>query len=76
MAKACKLKCEILDESAMAKKHMGAILAVGRGSHHGARMITLKYHGGEKKPWLALVGKGITFDSGGISLKPDDNMGE
>ncbi len=67
---------EILDEAAMAHKKMGALLAVGQGSMHGARMITLKYHGGADKPCLALVGKGITFDSGGISLKPDDNMGE
>ena len=70
------LELEILTEEELARKKMQAILAVGQGSVHGPRMITLRYHGGADKPYLALVGKGITFDSGGISIKPDDNMGE
>ena len=76
VAKEYGLALEILDEQAMAKKNMGALLAVGQGSIHPSRLITLTYNGAGDKPFLALVGKGITFDSGGISIKPDDNMGE
>ena len=76
VAKTAGLELEILTEEEMTRKNMQAILAVGQGSVHGPRMITLRYHGGADKPYLALVGKGITFDSGGLSLKPDDNMGE
>jgi leucyl aminopeptidase len=76
VAKDYHLAIEVLDEHQLAHKHMGALLAVGQGSLHPSCMITLTYNGGGDKPFLALVGKGITFDSGGISLKPDDNMGE
>lgn len=72
------LTVEVLDEVQMAERQMGAILAVGQGSANPPRMITLKYNGAEDKdaPYVAYVGKGITFDSGGISIKPDDGMGE
>lgn len=55
---------------------MEAILAVGRGSENPPRMIALQYNGAGDAPYTAFVGKGVTFDSGGISIKPDDNMGE
>lgn len=76
-SKKLSLSCEILDKKALAKKKMGAILAVGQGSHHEPRMITVKYQGaGKDKPYIAFVGKGVTFDSGGISLKPASGMGD
>lgn len=70
------LEVEVLTEKEMQEKGMNAILAVGQGSIHAPRMITLKYNNGGNKPYTAFVGKGITFDSGGISLKPGDGMGE
>jgi len=77
MAAALNLKCEILGKKEMLKKGMGAILAVGQGSVQEPKLITVKYEGaGEKSPYIAYVGKGITFDSGGISLKPAADMGE
>ena len=66
-----------LDEAAMEAKGMGAILGVSRGSDESARMIVLEYAGDPgSKEKLALVGKGLTFDSGGISIKPAENMHE
>ncbi len=70
------LNIEILDEAAMEEQQMEALLAVGRGSARGSRLVTLTYQGAGDAPYTAFVGKGITFDSGGISIKPDDNMGE
>ena len=70
------LKCEILGIDAMKEKQMGAILAVGKGSAAEPQLITLKYQGSDEANWIALVGKGITFDSGGISIKPEAGMGE
>ena len=69
------LKVEVLDEDAMAKLGMGALLSVARGSRQPAKLIVMNYRGGKKdaKP-LALVGKGLTFDAGGISLKPGPDM--
>jgi len=77
LAKDLNLQCEILGKKEMQKKGMGAILAVGQGSIQEPRLITLKYKGaGDRSPYIAYVGKGITFDSGGISLKPAEGMGE
>lgn len=76
LAEELPLEVEVLDVPQMALKNMGAILAVGQGSVNPPRMITLKYNGNGDAPYIAYVGKGITFDSGGISIKPDDNMGE
>lgn len=76
LAKELPLEVEVLDEVQMAERKMGAILAVGQGSANPPRMITLKYNGADAAPYVAYVGKGITFDSGGISIKPDDGMGE
>ncbi len=65
------------DEKAMTKMGMNALLGVARGSAEEARLIVVEYKGGrEKAPPVVLVGKGITFDSGGISLKPADKMDE
>lgn len=71
------LELQVLDTDMLAANKMNAILAVGQGSKHKPCLISLKYKGAdESKPYIAYVGKGITFDSGGISIKPDDNMGE
>ena len=72
-----KLKATILDEPEMEKLGMGALMSVSRGSKLPARLIALEYQGGAKKdPPVVLVGKGITFDTGGISLKPGEAMDE
>jgi len=70
--------CEInvLEEAEMEEMGMGALLAVGRGSANPSKLIVLKYNGGGNSKPFALVGKGITFDTGGISLKPGPNMDE
>jgi leucyl aminopeptidase len=72
-----KLDVEILDEDAMEKLGMGALLSVSRGSRQPAKLIVFSYHGGKDgdKP-VALVGKGLTFDAGGISIKPAEAMDE
>jgi leucyl aminopeptidase len=77
-AKAHKnLKVEILDEKKLKELGAGAFLAVSQGSEQPPRMIVLHYQGGKKseKPF-ALVGKGVTFDTGGISIKPAAGMDE
>lgn len=69
------LKVKVLDEEDMHKLGMGAILGVSQGSAEEAKLITLEYNGGKKNAApVALVGKGITFDTGGNSLKPADSM--
>ncbi len=71
------LKVEILDEKKIKELGMGSFYAVGQGSDQPPRLIVMQYNGGKKseKPF-ALVGKGITFDTGGISLKPGPGMDE
>jgi leucyl aminopeptidase len=69
------LDLKVLEVDDMRRLKMGALLAVARGSDEPAKMIVLRYSAGRKGgPILALVGKGITFDSGGISIKPAQNM--
>ena len=69
------LELEVWDESRLAKENCGALLAVAQGSVRPPRMITMSYWGADKgQPALTLVGKGVTFDSGGLSLKPSDAM--
>ena len=78
LAKAHKnLKVDILDEKKLQALGAGAFLAVAQGSDQPPRMIVMQYNGGKKgeKPH-ALVGKGITFDTGGISIKPAAGMDE
>lgn len=72
-----KLTVNVLEEADMEKLGMGAFLAVSRGSRQPAKLITLEYQGGDKngKP-IVLIGKGLTFDAGGISLKPGAGMDE
>jgi leucyl aminopeptidase len=71
------LKVSILDEKEMEELGMGALLAVGRGSVNPPRLIVMEYRGTDKKQQpVVLVGKGITFDTGGISLKPGEAMDE
>jgi leucyl aminopeptidase len=73
------LTVDILDEKAMAKLGMGALLGVAQGSTRPARLVTLRWQGDKKaknQAPIALVGKGVTFDSGGISLKPGPGMEE
>ena len=78
MAKQVGLKCDILEEAQMIKMGMGSLMSVSIGSSQPAKMIVLKYtptkNTAKKGELLALVGKGITFDTGGISLKPGENM--
>ncbi|SEP17198.1 leucyl aminopeptidase [Trujillonella endophytica] len=68
------LSVEILDEAALAAGGYGGILAVGGGSTRGPRLLRLTYKGKKARKKVALVGKGITFDSGGLSIKPAANM--
>lgn len=64
------IKVQILDEKALVKGGFGGILGVGQGSANPPRLVKLSYTHGKNAKHLALVGKGITYDSGGISLKP------
>ena len=68
------LKVEVLDEKALKKQGYGGILGVGQGSSRPPRLLKLTYTSRKAKQHLALVGKGITFDSGGLSLKPSQAM--
>ena len=71
------IKTTILEEKDMQKLGMGSLLSVTRGSAEPAKLITIQYHGSDKKQKpIVLVGKGVTFDSGGISLKPGAEMDE
>jgi leucyl aminopeptidase len=68
------LKLQVLERKHMEKLGMGGILGVASGSAQPPKFILLEYCKGGKKPFIALVGKTITFDSGGISIKPAENM--
>ncbi len=76
IAKKYNLKCEIYDEKKLAKEGYSGLLAVGRGSSHPPRMIILTYEPKniKTKDNLFIVGKGLTFDSGGLSIKPSNDM--
>ena len=73
-AKDAGLKVEVLDEKALKKGGYGGILGVGQGSSRPPRLVRLTYTHPKATRSLALVGKGITFDSGGLSLKPAQSM--
>ncbi|MDO8348391.1 MAG: leucyl aminopeptidase [Rugosibacter sp.] len=77
LGKSHGLSVEILDRSDMEKLGMNTLLSVARGSHEPPKFIIMRHNGGAKgaKP-IVLIGKGITFDSGGISLKPGPEMDE
>lgn len=69
MAKNCHMECTILDKSKLEEMKAGGILSVNRGSHIPAYMICFKYNGDGDAPYKAVIGKGLTFDSGGYNLK-------
>jgi leucyl aminopeptidase len=71
-----QVRVEILNEAEMKRLGMGSLLSVTAGTAEPARLLVLNYHGGGKAAPVVLVGKGITFDSGGISLKPGPQMDE
>lgn len=69
------LKIEVIGEEDMQKLGMKALLGVGQGSAYGSKLVVLKWDGaGDNSKPLAFVGKGVTFDTGGISIKPSNNM--
>ena len=72
------VKVEVLGEAQMRKLGMGALLGVGQGSVHESKMVIMKWNGkkgkGKKESPVAFVGKGVTFDTGGISIKPSGGM--
>jgi leucyl aminopeptidase len=77
LVKNTKLQCEVLGPKDVARLGMGAFLAVAQGSQEPLRFIILRYNGAAKTtPPVVLVGKGITFDTGGISIKPAPEMDE
>ncbi len=86
MARSTGLRCQVLDVAQLKRRKMGGILAVGQGSANPPRLIVLEHNrakrpkkgarGKQRTASLCFVGKGITFDSGGISIKPAANMHE
>ncbi len=70
--------CEVYDEKRLREEHFDALLAVNRGSEHPARFLVLEYDGTEQDfettPLITLVGKGVTYDTGGLSMKPSESM--
>ena len=71
-----RVTAEVFGRDWLAEKGMGGILAVSRGSAEEPQLIVLRYAGGGDGPTLGLVGKGVTFDTGGISIKPSAGMHE
>ncbi len=76
LAKRFGLKAKVFSKPELKRLGMGGILAVNQGSAQEPKMVILEYRAGRKVPTLLLVGKGLTFDSGGISLKPSEGMEE
>ncbi len=75
MAATQGLECEVWDAARLEAERCGCLLAVAQGSSRPPRLVMLRHQGGETSaPTLALVGKGVTFDSGGLSIKPSDGM--
>ncbi len=74
LCKKGRLKCKVLDKAALRKLGMGGILGVNQGSVLPPQLVILEYKTEKKNPTLLLVGKGLTFDSGGICLKPPAGM--
>ncbi len=70
------LEVEVFDEAQMEELGMNALLGVGRGSRRASRMVVMRWSGGGEEAPLALIGKGVTFDTGGISLKPGAGLDE
>ena len=77
ISKKNKMKCNIISKKDLKKKGFGGITAVGQGSKNEPKLIILEYnHGSQKEKPIVLVGKAVTFDTGGISLKPGEKMDE
>jgi leucyl aminopeptidase len=76
LAREAGIECEVYGPDWLREKSMGGVLGVAAGSVQEPRFIVMRYKGAGEEPPLALVGKGITFDTGGISIKPAENMGE
>ena len=76
LGKTYEHRVTVLGRQQMAKIEMGALLAVAQGSQEEPQFIVLEYRGGGRKPPVCVIGKGITFDSGGISIKPAEKMEE
>ncbi|QVK17943.1 leucyl aminopeptidase [Mycoplasmatota bacterium] len=74
LAKEHNLSCDIYNKKEIEALGMGAFLAVNQGSKEEAKLIHLKYRNAENDPVTALIGKGLTYDSGGYSLKPKNGM--
>jgi len=74
--KGTNIKVKILGVKEMQKLGMGAVLGVGKGAKDEPRFIVMEYKGGGKNPPVVLIGKGVTFDTGGIQVKPGDHMYE
>lgn len=74
LAKENGLKCHVLDLEELKKERMGSMLAVAQGSAQEPRLVVLEYNGISKGPILGICGKGVTFDSGGLSLKTNEGM--
>lgn len=71
-----KIKLKVLEEKEMQKLGMGAILGVGKGSREKSKFIILEYTGKEEKNPIVLIGKGVTYDTGGLDLKPGNHMAD
>ena len=77
MSRKHKITCKVLEKKDMEKLKMGSLLGVARGSHEPPKFIVMEYKGGKAKDKpVVIVGKGVTFDTGGISLKPGAGMDE
>ncbi|MDD2465022.1 MAG: leucyl aminopeptidase [Desulfobulbus sp.] len=74
LAKKTSLKCKVLDKSALQKLGMGGLVGVNQGSAQPPHLVILEYRTSKKNPTILLVGKGLTFDSGGICIKPPSGM--
>lgn len=74
MADEVGLECEILDKAEMERLGMGSLLGVAQGSAQEPKLVFMRYKGSDDEQPVALVGKGVTFDTGGISLKPGAGM--
>lgn len=78
IARKAGFHCEVYDEKRLREEHFDALLAVNRGSEYPARFLVLEYDGthqsDEAPPLITLVGKGVTYDTGGLSMKPSESM--
>jgi len=69
-----RMKLRVLEKKDLEEKGLGAILGVSRGSEHPPKLLILEYNGADEGPCTAIVGKGITFDTGGYNIKPTGSM--